>query len=33
MSGRVGLMFYIAYDTPRSKCLSTILKIKAILAK
>ena len=31
------LMLYIAYDTPTSKCLclclSTILKIKAILAK
>ena len=28
-------MMYIAYDTPTSKCscLSTILKIKAILAK
>ena len=28
-------MLYIAYDTPTSKCscLSTILKIKAILAK
>ena len=29
------LMWYIAYDTPTSKCLclSIILKIKAILAK
>ena len=29
------LMLYIAYDTPTSKCLclSTILKIKTILAK
>ena len=29
------LMLYIAYDTPTTKCscLSTILKIKAILAK
>ena len=29
------LMLYIAYDTPTSKCscLSTILKIKAILAE
>ena len=29
------VMLYIAYDTPTSKCLclSTILKIKAILAK
>ena len=29
------LMLYIAYDTPTSKCscFSTILKIKAILAK
>ena len=28
-------MLYVAYDTPTSKCscLSTILKIKAILAK
>ena len=28
-------MVYIAYDTPTSKCsyLSTILKVKAILAK
>ena len=30
-----GEWLYIAYDTPTSKCscLSTILKIKAILAK
>ena len=37
MSGRVvsDIHIYIAYDTPTSKysCLSTILKIKAILAK